>query len=516
MTMVPFAGSGGLRAIAGMALLAGAALLPARLGAQQGVAADPILAAIDSVAIEDSRVEELAQALTDSIGPRLTGTPGMQAANEWVAERYREWGIGVRIEPYGTWPGWRRGVTHVDLLEPRVKTLRAMLHPWSAPTSGPRTAKVVQFPEVARKAELEAWLAGVRGRAVLLDAAPVTCRPAESWERWGGEEASARVEDAAAEAEARWEARLASAGVDLPRLISMLAEAGATAVLTTDWTGGWGATRLHGMGSDLIPMINLSCEDYGLLFRLAERGQGPVIRIEAEAEFLGPVQVANTIATIPGTELPDEYVILSAHLDSWDGASGATDNGTGTVVMMEAMRILKEVYPHPRRTIIAGHWSGEEQGIHGSAAFAADHPEIVAGIQVALNQDNGTGRIERIFMEGFAEVAPVFEQWLAQMPDDLAEGIELISPGTPSGGTSDHSSFICRGAPAFFLRSGDWDYGTYTWHTDLDTFDKIALDEVRRNARFVAMLAYLASEHPEKLSRARAVEEWPECRVPQR
>src|SRR5690606_31448819 len=244
----------------------------------------------------------------------------------------------------------------VDLVEPRVRALRAMLRPWSAPTSGPRTAEVVQFPEVTGSAGFEAWLASVRGRAVLLDVAPVTCRPTESWERWGGEEAGARIDEAAAEARARWESRLGSAGVDLPRLISLLAEAGAAAVFTTDWAEGWGTTRLHGMGSDLIPMINLSCEDYGLLSRLAERGQGPVVRIEAEAEFLGPVQVANTIATIPGEELPNEYVILSAHLDSWDGASGATDNGTGTVAMMEAMRILKEVYPHPRRTIIAGHW----------------------------------------------------------------------------------------------------------------------------------------------------------------
>ena len=102
------------------------------------------------------------------------------------------------------------------------------------------------------------------------------------------------------------------------------------------------------------------------------------------------------------------------------------------------------------------------------------------------------------------------------MPEEIGGGVELRAPGTPSGGTSDHSSFVCRGVPAFFLRSESWDYATYTWHTDLDTFDKIAFDEVRNNARLVAMLAYLASEHPERLSRERAVEEWPSCRVPTR
>ena len=499
-----------------LGVLAGMAVGPSHAGAQAEAPGDAVLAAIDREATTNSQLRELAQALLDSIGPRLTGTPGMDAAGDWAVAKYRAWGIDARKEQYGTWDGWLRGITHVDLLEPRVRTLDATQLAWSAGTGGPRTGEAVLFPEVADRAGLERWLGNVRGKMLLIDAPELTCRPIDNWERWARPESVRRIEAARVAASEAWTGRLRAAGVDGAGLMRLIEQAGIAAVLTSTWSEGWGVSKIYGASSDVVPFVDLSCEDYGLVARLAEHGQGPVLRVDAQAEALGRVPVHNTIARQPGRELPNEYVVLSAHFDSWDGASGATDNGTGTVVMMEAMRILREVYPNPRRTILVGHWSGEEQGIHGSAAFAADHPEIVEGVQVVLNQDNGTGRIETIQMEGFAHTAEVFRGWLARVPAELGSEIEMRSPGTPSGGTSDHSSFVCRGAPAFFLRSRSWDYGTYTWHTDLDTFDKIAFDEVRDNARLVAMLAYLASEHPEKLSRERAVQEWPTCRVPAR
>lgn len=500
-------------------LLVGMLATPAAAAAQQS-AGDGVLAAIEREATESSQVQRLAQVLLDSIGPRLTGSPGMQAANDWAVRTYLAWGIEARNEQYGTWRGWRRGITHVDLLEPRVRTLHATMLAWSAGTGGARTGEAVLFPEVVDRAGLEQWLATVRGRMVLLDAAEVTCRPLENWEEWGRPETVEGLKERQAAIDDAWTRRLRAAGVDGGELMRMLEQAGVAAVLTNNWSQGWGVSKIYGAASEVVPFINLSCEDYGLVSRLAENGQGPLVRVEAEAQATGMVPVYNTIATIPGRELPSEFVLLSAHFDSWDGASGATDNGTGTVVMMEAMRILRTVYPNPRRTILVGHWNGEEQGLNGSTAFAADHPEIVEGLQVLLNQDNGTGRIARIQMEGFAAAEGVFEEWLAAVPSDLSAGIELSAPGSPSRGGSDHSSFVCYGAPAFFLSSLSWDYGTYTWHTDIDTYDKLVLDEVRDNAKLVAMLAYLASEHPEKLSRERARLEdsrgWPTCRVPDR
>src|SRR5690606_27677665 len=186
-------------------------------------------------------------------------------------------------------------------------------------------------------------------------------------------------------------------------------------------------------------------EDYGLVWRLAENEQGPRLRITADAEFLGEVPVFNTIATIPGSEKPDEYIVLSAHFDSWDGSSGATDNGTGTITMLEAMRILKEVYPQPKRTIIAGHWGGEEQGLNGSRAFAADHPEIVEGLQVLLNQDNGTGRVSNISLQGFTGAGADFARWLSLVPGEITQHIDLQLPGFPGGGGSDYAAFVCYG-----------------------------------------------------------------------
>jgi hypothetical protein len=195
--------------------------------------------------------------------------------------------------------------------------------------------------------------------------------------------------------------------------------------------------------------------------------------------------------------------------------------------MMEAMRILRSVYPQPKRTIVAGHWSGEEQGLNGSRAWREDHPEVVEGLQALFNQDNGTGRIVNLSMQGLTGVAPFFRRWFARMPPELVAEIRTDDPGMPSGGGTDNASFVCAGAPAFGLGSLSWDYGTYTWHTNRDTYDKIAFDEVRRNATLVAMLVYLASEEAERLPRARRTDfpvneqtgqprTWPECRPAQR
>jgi Zn-dependent M28 family amino/carboxypeptidase len=186
------------------------------------------------------------------------------------------------------------------------------------------------------------------------------------------------------------------------------------------------------------------------------------------------------------------------------------------------MRILKAVYPEPRRTILAGHWSGEEQGLNGSRAYAADHPEIVANLQALFNQDNGTGRVRNFSYQGLTGVAPYFTRWFAAMPKLLTDSLTIADPGLPSGGGTDNASFICAGAPAFGLGSLSWEYGTYTWHTNRDTYDKLVFDDLRRNAVMTAMLVYLASEEPQKLPRDRRTEfpvnqqtgqpgSWPAC-----
>src|SRR5262249_28662206 len=155
---------------------------------------------------------------------------------------------------------------------------------------------------------------------------------------------------------------------------------------------------------------------------------------------------------------------------------------------------------NPKRTILAAHCSGEEQGLNGSRAFAVDHPEVISGLQILLNQDSGTGRISKISMQGFSAAAAFFRRWLSQMPNEIAHDIILDDPGVRGGGT-DHVSFVCAGAPAFELKSQSWDYESYPWHTNRDTFDKLVFDDLKSNAMLIAMLAYVASEDPQRLPR---------------
>ncbi len=485
-----------------------------------------VIRAIWAEGMDNSQAAKLAQTLTDSIGPRLTGTPGMKRANDWAVSMFETWGIPARNEQYGTWRAWRRGVTHFDLIAPRVRSLEAMMLAWSPGTRGAVEGRAMTIPSFDSPAAFERWLPQVRGNFVLVAAAQPSCRPMENWEEFGLPESVERIEEQRAEATRAYNERVASTGLgaggNTPQqraaaarreLIARLDAAGAAGIVQSNWSNGWGVNKVFSASTERVPTVDVSCEDYGLLFRLAENGQGPRVRLQADAELLGEQPVFNTIAEIKGTEKPNEYIVLSAHYDSWDGGSGATDNATGSVTMLEAARILKQVYPNPKRTIVVGLWSGEEQGLNGSRAFAADHPEIVQGLQALFNQDNGTGRVVNISMQGLIGAGEFFGRWMAQLPTNISRHINLRIPGSPGGGGSDYASFVCYGAPAFSLSSLGWDYGTYTWHTNRDTYDKIVIDDLKNNAVLTAMLTYLASEDPETVSRDRlTLGSWPECR----
>jgi len=488
-------------------------------------ASDTMIRRIDSLESTSSELYDLAQALDDSLGPRLTGSPQQQAAISWAISRYTAWGIPAHAESYGTWRAWTRGPTHVDLIAPRVRTLEAVMRAWSPGTKGTAEGDVVVLPGVSTPAEFAQWLPQAKGKWVLIAFPQPTCRPDSNWTKWGLPERVERMEKERADAESAWTRRVAATGVSARDLPDKLEEAEAQGVFSSQWSRGWGVIKVFGARTQRLPVIELSCEDYGLLFRLADRGQHPRVRVNAESSSGADTPVSNVVAELRGREKPDEYVMLSAHFDSWDASSGATDNGTGTVVMMEAMRILKLLYPQPKRTILAGHWSGEEQGLNGSRAFAADHPEIVKGLAALFNQDNGTGRVATISMQGLSGADRYFQHWLEVIPATVAGGVKLVVPGVPQTGGTDNASFICYGAPAFSLSSTEWDYRTYTWHTDRDTFDKIAWEDLEANAKLVAMLAFLASEAPSGVPRDRvplkdaktgASVAWPKCTEPLR
>jgi hypothetical protein len=561
-----------------LALASSALLLTGTLAAQS----DPVADRIFRLGMDSSRVQSLAQTLLDSVGPRLTGSPGMKSASDWVIRSYQSWGIEARAERYGTWRGWRRGTSHIDLVQPRVRSLEGMMLAWSPGTRGrPVTAEAIVLPKFADSTEFVKWLPQARGKIVLLSPVWPTCRPSEDWIRFSTPAARAAMDTAVGLMQREWAVdrdstklyrgtgytlalgtgtlgtRLEQAGVvgmisSRPKLSGFRnpfaqpgqggpggfgggqqpaggqsARGGGPAAgrqIPTGGgfgggaagSGGWGVIEVFETYNTRTPAVTLTCEDYGLLFRLAENRQKPMVRLDLDAELLGEQPAFNTIGMIKGTEKPDEYVMLSAHFDSWDGSSGATDNGTGTLMAMEAMRILKLAYPNPKRTIMVGHWNSEEQGLNGSRAFTEDHPEVMKGLQALFNQDNGTGRVQNISAAGLTDIGRHLRDWYGKLPafytDSMSDNVVAWAfndrpTGNPGG--TDGAVFACYGTPSFGLGALGWNYGTYTWHTNRDTYDKVVFADLKHNATLVALLAYLASEDPELIAREKSPGQWP-------
>jgi hypothetical protein len=459
------------------------------------LAAQTVIEKIVQEETKNSQLQTLAHELLDGIGPRLVGTPQMKKANEWAVNKYASWGITARNEQWGEWKGWERGITHIDMLSPRVKSLEGTQLSWSPSTKGKAVkAEIVIIPEVADSMAFVNWLPNVKGKFVMISMNQPTGRPDDNWQQFATKESFDKLKKERTEMTDAWRKRLSKTGHSSRMLPIVLEKAGALGILTNNWSNGFGVDKIFNAYTTKIPTVDIALEDYGTLYRLVESGDNPIISIQTDSKDLGTVPNFNTIAEIKGTEKPDEYVMLSAHFDSWDAGQGATDNGTGTLTMMEAMRILKLVYPNPKRTILVGHWGSEEQGLNGSRAFVEDHPEVVSKLQALFNQDNGTGRIVNISGQGFKYAGDFITRWLAAVPSSMKDSIKTTFPGSPGGGGSDYASFVAVGAPGFSLGALNWSYFNYTWHTNRDTYDKIIFDDLKNNAMLTAMLVYMACE----------------------
>ena len=488
---------------------------------------DPVIESIIKEANENSQLERLGHELMDVIGPRLVGTPQMKKANDWAVAQYGKWGISAKNEKWGDWRGWERGITHIDMVYPRIETLDGTQLAWSPGTSKKGiTAELITLPNVKDSISFQQWLVNVKGKFVMISMNQPTGRPDYNWEEFATEESFKKMKSERDSLSKHWRNNVRNTGYNRRAIVTVLENAGAVGLVSSSWSKGFGVNKIFSARTEKIPMVDLELEDYSMLYRMVEYGKKPQIKVVAESEELGMVPAFNTIAEIKGIEKPNEYVILSAHFDSWDGGTGATDNGTGTLVMMEAMRILKKLYPNPKRTILVGHWGSEEQGLNGSRAFVEDHPEIIENIQAVFNQDNGTGRVVRLSGQGFLHAYEYLGRWLEAVPKGITKHIETTFPGTPGGGGSDYASFVAAGAPAFSLSSLSWSYWNYTWHTNRDTYDKIVFDDVRSNAILTAILTYMACEDPDKTSVEKSVlpinprtgkqRVWPKPRSPQR
>ena len=283
------------------------------------VAAQTVIEKIVQEETKNSQLQTLAHELLDGIGPRLVGTPQMKKANEWAVNKYASWGISARNEQWGEWKGWERGITHIDMLSPRVKSLEGTQLSWSPSTKGKAVkAEIVIIPEVADSMAFVNWLPNVKGKFVMISMNQPTGRPDDNWQQFATKESFDKLKKERTEMTDAWRKRLSKTGHSSRMLPIVLEKAGALGILTNNWSNGFGVDKIFNAYTTKIPTVDIALEDYGTLYRLVESGDNPIISIQTDSKDLGTVPNFNTIAEIKGTEKPDEYVRLSAHFDSWD------------------------------------------------------------------------------------------------------------------------------------------------------------------------------------------------------
>ncbi len=426
-------------------------------------ATDPeMVSRIVQMGFHDSRVMEHLDVLVNGFGPRLTGSTNLEQAEAWAVVQFRSYGLDARLEPWGEAAvGFDRGPQKGAVVAPEPQELTFLTYAWTPGTGGPRRARAVLGP--ADAAGFDAQRAGLAGAWVLL-----------SLEARSDAALRKAFDDAAAE--------LQFAGVITPSRDDTLLVMSGQMPETADDLGKF--TR-----------ISLLAPQFRALEERLKAGEAVELEFDIDNRVVpGPIPLDNVVADLRGSELPDEYVIVGGHLDSWDGATGTTDNGTGCATTLEAARLLALAGAQPRRTIRFMLWSGEEQGLLGSAAWVAAHPDVLPHISAVLVHDGGTAYISGLGVTPAmrpqieAAFAPVLR--LAEDGgDDLPFAITEVGGLSPFG-ASDHSSFVAGGAPGFFWeQAGGIDYD-HTHHTQFDTFDA-ANEPFQKHSAVVAALGAL-------------------------
>jgi hypothetical protein len=448
-------------------------------------------------AMEHSEVMANLRELSDVIGPRLSGSPAMRRANDWTAQRFRDYGLTAALEPYTFGVTWDRGTVALRLVSPFTRHITAHSWAWTAGTGGRTLSGPVVLVDLSTPDSLARYKSKVRGAWVL---------PRSSFPLWNPDGPTMTAADSASLKEALRIRGLASADttpaavyarrqftVDLP---FVLKAAGALGTLV-DGAKEHALMTRSGSPNRVSPLPNLviSHEDYAMLERQVVAGAAP--RIEGRVEnVLGraPVQQWNTVAEIAGRQ-PGQVVILGAHLDSWDLGQGVTDNGTGSMVVLEAARALARSGLKPRRTIRFILFSGEEQGLLGSRAYAAAHAADADSVQAVLVLDNGTGAIQGQALQGRDELAGLWHDLLAPV---ASLGADSVRSASKSG--TDHLSFLPYGIPGFNFDQLPRGY-IHTHHSESDTYDKAVEDDLKQAAAVMAVTAYELANLPELLPR---------------
>ena len=486
-----------------------------------------INAKIRAEASNNSQIMRTTHYLTDVHGPRLTGSPNYKAAAEWTIKQMTEWGFtNAHLEPWEFGhPGWLNERFSGFIVSPVKDSLVGEVLGWTPSTTGTATGEAVQIvPPVNPTAEeLAAWIATTKGTLagkmvlvgkaaivpVTIDKAPLRRKDEDLKKQYDPATPSAAPAGRGGPPQATPEGRVAAREVNA-QVDAMLVASGAL-VRINDAGRDHGQIRaFQNTAYDVtkaIPTVILRNEDYGRISRLL--ADATPVKLEftiVNQTYPEGTTSYNVIAEIPGTDKKAEVVMLGGHLDSWHAATGATDNAIGCAVMMEAARILKAIGVQPRRTIRVALWGGEEEGLLGSKAYVQQHfgtfenpkPEF-ATFNGYFNIDSGTGRIRGANVFGPPEAATVLRETFAPFAD-LGVAGALASTSRRSGGT-DSTTFNEAGLPGIGLSQDPIEYGTYTWHTSLDSYERIIEDDVKKSAMTIAAAVYQLAMRDEMLPR---------------
>ena len=479
----------------------------------------------------NSKVMETASGLTDEIGARLTGSPNMKRANEWTMKRLQDFGLSnAHLESWGPFGrGWSYESSNVRLVSPDVAELAALPLAWTPGTNGPIRGKAVKA-KIETSADLEKYKGKLAGKIVFMGD-PRELKPHEKAEFERYDEAALQklglYEIPASRQRLGREDAVKRRQLFLDRL-KFFAEEKPLAVVVSG-NGDFGNFHVQSAGSHRaneqypVPAVSMTDEHYDRVVRLIDAGKDPELELDIKTTYYDadPNQY-NTVAEIPGTDKKDEVVMIGAHMDSWHGGTGATDNGAGVAAAMEAVRILKAIGIAPRRTIRIALWSGEEEGLLGSRGYVAQHfgsrpllkPEEAAmpysmqkrgplalkpeqaKISAYFNLDNGTGKIRGIYAQENAAAAPLFEAWLAPLKDLGATTVTMRNTGS-----TDHVSFDEVGIPGFQFIQDDVEYFQRTHHTNYDTYERLQRDDLMQASVVMATFVWEAANRPEMLPR---------------
>lgn len=479
--------------------------------------------------IENSKVMDIAFHLTDVSGPRLSSSPGLMRASNWAKEEMTKWGlVNASLEPWGEFgKGWDLQKSYVAMTAPYYRPLIAFPKTWTKGTKGLKHAEVL-LVKAKDSADLSKYKGKLKGKVILLYRADTLRQTFQAdAKRLTDEELDKLANatppqprqptDTAARNRARQQAAsrvTATVNTYSGNIRDWAVKEGAVAILSMSPRGHDGTLFVQGGGSYTADApenfldIMVTMEDYMSLCRLSEAGYPVSLDVDVKTAFqTKDTKGYNVVAEIPGTDplLKDEIVMLGGHLDSWQGATGATDNAAGCAVMMEVVRILKTLGVQPRRTIRIALWSGEEQGLLGSRGYVKNHFADPSTMELKpehskfsgyFNIDNGTGKVRGIYLQGNEKVKDIFTQWLVPFHDMGAKTVTISN----TGGT-DHQSFDAVGLPGFQFIQDPIEYNTRTHHTNMDSYDHLIAQDLQQISVVVAAFVYNTAMRDEKLPR---------------